>query len=312
MIGSLANFKTNHNTMSSNKKLIYGYHASIDRGYLAAVERPISFGAGAVQLWMGNSKGYASKTLEPKVYQPVKEYVTKNKLRLIAHSPYLLNFARPLQDTPAGMKALERYLRDLVNVTNLGGLGSVLHMGANVKELNQSYEKACENFADNLRWIIARMPETATIILENMAGGGTRMCCEMDPWIEFWSNYIDDDMRSRIKWCIDTAHLYATGEYDLSKETEVQRFYDDFDQGIGWEHVMCIHFNGSKSALGSHHDNHADIGPKMSGLIETKGLLKLAQIAAETDKFMILETPCEEHNLLEQFAVIKGKGAALL
>lgn len=289
-----------------SKKLVYGYHASIDRGYLSAVQRPITFGAGAVQLWMGNSKGYASKVLDPKICEPVKEYVSANKLKLIAHSPYLLNFARPLQDSPEGRKALERYLRDLVNVVNLGGLGSVLHMGANVKELKLTFDGACENFVKNLRWIIERMPPSATIILENMAGGGTRMCCEMVPWIEFWQNHVSEDLRPRIKWCIDTAHLYATGEYDLSKPEEVLRFYEDFDEGIGWEHVMCIHFNGSKTALGSHRDNHADIGPIKSGKIATAGLLTLADIARESDKFMILEVPCDEHNLLEQFDILKG------
>ena len=69
---------------------------------------------------------------------------------------------------------------------------------------------------------------------------------------------------------------------------------------------MCIHFNGSKTPLGSHRDNHADIGPETSGLIDTKGLRQIATIAGATGKFMILEVPTDEHNLLEQFALINS------
>jgi len=283
---------------------MYGHHASTDRGYLSAMETSVALGASAVQVWVGNSKGYASKLLDEKTHKSVCEYVVKNNLKLIAHSPYILNFARPLQETPDGIKALERYLRDLINITNLGGIGSVLHMGSNVKELKQSMGFANEMFVKNLTWIIDRMPDSATIILENMAGGGTRMCCKMDEMIEFWQNNVPNKLKPRIKWCIDTAHLYAAGEYDLSNESEAQRFYKDFDEGIGWEHVLCIHLNGSKTTFGSNRDNHADIGPIQSGYIKTSGLLEIVKIARETSKFLILEVPTDEYSLSEQFALL--------
>lgn len=284
----------------------YGYHPSIDRGYLSAIERPIAIGASAVQLWMGNSKGYASKIQPKTVYEPVAELVRENNVFLIAHSPYILNFARPLQESDSGMKALQRYVNDLINITNLGGIGSVLHMGSNVKELKQDMAGAYENFVSNLWWVVERMPKGAIIILENMAGGGTRMCCEMKDWSDFWNNYVDKDLKKHVRWCVDTAHLYATGEYDLSKRTEALRFYNDFDKNIGWEYMLCFHFNGSKTCLGSNHDNHADIGPEMSGLIETKGLRQIARIAGATGKPIIMEVPTDEHSLPDQFDVVKG------
>ena len=284
----------------------YGHHASIDRGYLSAVERTVSFGAKAVQVWTGNSKGYACKLIPPEVYEPVAEFVKENDVFLIAHSPYILNFARPLQNDEKGLRALERYVKDLTNITNLGGVGSVLHMGSNVKEIKQDMAAAYDTFVENLWWVVERMPDNAVIILENMAGGGTRMCCEMSEWSEFWNDHVDDELKKHVKWCVDTAHLFAVGEYNLSKRREAMRFYKEFDENIGWEHLLCLHFNGSKTALGSHHDNHADIGPQTSGLIETKGLRQLARIAGATGKPLILEVPTDEHTLFDQFDVIEG------
>ena len=287
------------------KTPIYGYHASIDRGYLSAIERPIALGAGACQLWMGNSKGYASKILPKTVYEPVAKLIADNDFFLISHSPYILNFARELQGDPAGEKALERYVRDLVNVTNLGGVGSVLHMGANVKALNQTFEQACDTFVENLWWVVEKMPDGAIIILENMAGGGTRMCCEMKEWATFWQDHVDQELKNHVKWCVDTAHLYAAGEYDLGKRSEAMRFYRDFDREIGWEHLLCFHFNGSATALGSHRDNHADIGRDWSGKIASKGLRQIARIAGATDKPLILEVPTNTETLPDQFKYIK-------
>lgn len=284
----------------------YGYHPSINKGYHNAIERVAGLGGQACQLWMGNSKGYAAKLIPDAKVKPARELVEAEGIFLIAHSPYLLNFARPLQKTPEGLKALNRYVTDLINVTNLGGVGSVLHMGANVKDLKQSMADAYQQFADNLKWVVKHKPKNAIIILENMAGGGTRMCCEMAEWSDFWNNYVDDDLKKHVRWCVDTAHLYATGEYDLSQRREVMRFYRDFDKHIGWEYLLCFHFNGSKSELGSHHDHHADIGPETSGLIESKGMRQLARIAGATDKPIILEVPIDDHTLTSQFHTIES------
>lgn len=284
----------------------FGYHPSLDRGYLSAIERPLALGCKAIQIWVGNSKAYASKELTEDVYNPVAKLVKENNIFLISHSPYIINFARPLQHSSAGRKALERYLRDLVNITNLGGVGSVLHMGSNIKELGQDMPTAYKTFVDNLRWIVERKPPNAIIILENMAGGGNQMCCWMNDWADFWNNYVDKDLKGHIRWCADTAHLYANGEYDLSLRTEAFRFYKEFDRYIGWDFLLCFHFNGSKTQFGKHKDNHADIGPEKSGWISTKGLRQIARIAGATDKPMILEVPVDDHTLIEQFELVSS------
>jgi len=284
----------------------YGYHFSIQKGYNDAIETAINLDAKSVQLFTGNKQSYATTMVEPKIYKIINMVIKDYDIFLINHSALILNFARPLYEESKGSSALNRYLKDLINITNLGGLGSVLHMGSNVKDLNIDMKQAYKNFANNLKWIIERKPVNAIIILENMAGGGTQMCCKMADWADFWNNYIDDESKKHIKWCVDTAHLYACGEYDLSKCTEILRFYKDFNTNIGWDNIACFHFNGSKTKLGSKKDQHADIGPKNSGYIETKGLCKLAKIACKTNKPIILEVPCDEYSINDQFDVIRS------
>ena len=205
------------------------------------------------------------------------------------------------------MRSLQRYATDQINITNLGGCGcgSVLHMGANVANLHQSTDTACQNFVDNLDWVLENTPESSTIFLENMAGCGTRMCCKMKEWSRFWNYYLDSDLQSRVKWCVDTAHLFATGEYNISNPDEVERFYADFDKNIGWDNLGCFHFNNSKAKCKSFHDIHADL---TSGYIETAGMEALCKLATKTGKPMILETPANSQSLEEQFGLIKKWG----
>lgn len=285
----------------------WGCHASVANGYLNAVETSLMHNCKAIQIWTGNNKSYNCKIFEKDMTTPVKKLVEKNDVFLIAHSPYILNFARPLQESPAGKRALQRYVTDMNNISALGGVGSVLHMGSNVKELKQTMNQAYSLFVDNLLWVASRTPENSIIILENMAGGGNRMCCKMDDWGYFWRNYIlsNSVLKKRVRWCVDTAHLYATGEYDLSKSEEIQRFHDDFSEQIGWEYLLCFHFNGSKTAFGSKRDNHADISSEKCGLIDSSGMRVLAGIAATTDKPLILEVPTDTVSLSDQFECIE-------
>lgn len=291
--------------MLSAKLPKYGFHSSTADGYFAAIDILEMFKATAVQIWVGNNKSYNYKEIPSEKYEVVAELVKERDIFLIAHSPYILNFARPLQDAP-GQKALNRYLNDLINIKNLGGVGSILHMPSNVKELKQSTTDAYKMLVRNLEWIIERKPRDVYIILENMAGGGAQICAKMADWGDFWQNHVPKSVKRHVRWCVDTAHLYAAGEYDLSKRSEALRFYKEFDENIGWNYLLCFHFNGSKSAFGSNHDKHADIGVEKCGQILTKGMRQLARIAGATDKPIIMEVPCDEIELVMQCAIINS------
>jgi deoxyribonuclease IV len=286
------------------EKIIIGFHISVEKKhYHSVIQKCQQLGINGCQIWLGNNKSYYSKLLEKEEYEPIYNNIKKTGFFLIAHSPYILNFARPLINDNTGQKALDRYIRDLVNIKNLGGIGCVLHMGSNV--LNLPIKECYATFIKNLEWVVENMPNDVYIILENMAGGGKRMCCKMKEWADFW-NLVPNKLRDRILWCIDTAHLYAAGEYDISKKSESIRFYNDFSKLIGWDYVLCFHFNGSKSKFASHIDNHADIGYEKAGEIEIIGLKELAFIAGKTVKPLILEIPGDTYTTEEQTSIIKS------
>lgn len=272
-----------------------GFHVEVNsaNSYYRTIKSVHETGCEAMQMFLGSPYSYSAK----KFYEPLaQKYVRDNEIFLISHSPYVLNFARP-----SNHQAVSRYVTDLQNIEGLGGFGSVLHMGYNVLKL----EEVNRVFIKNLDDVSTQISHNVTMILENMSGKGSAMCCDLDSWSIFWEE-IPEDLRKRIKWCVDTAHLYGQGDYNLSMRREAMRFYQDFDNMIGWSEICCIHFNGSHANLGSKKDLHADIADEYCGNIEGKGMRHLARICNQKNTHLILETPGNNFDILWQMATIKS------
>jgi deoxyribonuclease-4 len=276
-----------------------GYTVGKDKTYLDTVKLGYTSGADAIQIWTGSPYSNKSKLIDTQDANNTRCYVKDHDIYLISHSPYVINFARPDQKA-----SQQRLVIDLENIKNLGGSGTVLHTGKNVKELKQSINQAEINFTENIRKVLEAVETPgAYILLENMCGSGTSMWCDMKSWSEYWYEY---PFKKETKWCIDTAHLFAAGEYNISKRKHALRFYNDFNENIGWEYVDCIHFNGSKVPFGAKNDRHADIQEPSSGCIETKGLRQFARCAFANKTPVIMETPSDENYILDQLKLIKS------
>jgi len=282
-----------------------GYHTGgNEKDYINSFQQVIDDGGNSLQIFIGNPKSYNCKVLDKKIAEETKQFVIDNNLFVIVHSPYLINFCR--LGCEQTKKSIDRLILDINNTVMIGGYGTILHMGKNVKEMKITDRQACLNFIENLETVLNST--TGIIILENMCGCGTSICCEMKEWAEFWTCLKQKfgEKIERIKWCVDTAHLFATGEYNISRKKEVKRFYNDFSRLIGWEHLACFHFQGSYVDFGGKNDRHADIREEYSGLIKTKGLKKLAKIAFKTDKPLIMEIPGVVLSPKQQITLIKS------
>ena len=109
------------------------------------------------------------------------------------------------------------------------------------------------------------------------------------------------DERKRIKFCIDTCHVFSAG-YDIGFYEFVDVFDSLIQTNLGWENVVCIHLNNSKCTLGSKKDRHADL---TKGVINEKGLIKFIKICNSKGIPIIMETPCEEMSKSDQVKLLK-------
>lgn len=274
------------------KKLYVGAHISIAHGYNGAIKDILKIEGNAVQIFLKNPRGRAGKKLDMTDVEVTNKLIKENDVFLVGHCSYLLNFAKPLQDNKW---AVENLLDDLIRISKLGGIGVVLHIG---KYLKMSKKEAFKNIIDNINYVIKHSPKDVYIIWENTAGQGTEIGYRIEELKELYELLPD---KKRIRFCLDTCHAFAAG-YNLSTKEGVHKWREEFDKLIGWEKVLLIHFNDAMKECGSRVDRHAKL---LEGKIGEEGLKKIAKIAYETEKPMILETPQDYEGYHKEILLIK-------
>jgi DNA polymerase/3'-5' exonuclease PolX len=190
-----------------------------------------------------------------------------------------------------------------MNICNkLGGLGVVIHMGTHkTKKINISYDDCTKNFINSLI-LVLNQTKKIPIILEtpvnrpNIIGGTIEKISSL-------YNSIPIKYKTRIKICIDTQHIFASG-YDITTDIGVNDYFDKFDNLIGLKNLVLIHLNDSEKEFNIKIDRHAPIGVgyifKKSGI---EGLKSIINLAVKNKIPMILET--NSVNFKKEIVMIK-------
>jgi hypothetical protein len=159
-----------------------------------------------------------------------------------------------------------------LKITGQLGGGVVIHPGS-----CPNRKQGLLNVAETINNIY--FPPSSTLLLENSAGQGNTLYTTLDELAIILAN-ISPRNKDHVKICIDTCHLYAYGQYDISLTSEITRFWSDFDRIIGREKLGLIHFNDSRCDLGSRKDSHACIG---TGYIWKDSCDKLLTLLSEVE-----------------------------
>ena len=106
------------------------------------------------------------------------------------------------------MHVLELLEYELKCVSHFNG-GVIVHPGNHIDRTS----KDCML----LHKVLTRLqfPKNSNLLLENSAGQGTSLATTLDE-LEIIYNLVDVDKKKNIGFCIDTAHIFGYGEYDLS------------------------------------------------------------------------------------------------
>ena len=275
--------------------LFIGFHSSIGLGFFNSVKIVDKLGGNSVQIFLKSPRGRFSKTLDLDDAKLTKQFVEENNIFLIGHSSYLINLCK---DFKQNSFAIESLIDDMQKISLLGGIGVVLHVG---KKLDMEIEVAYSNLKKSLELVLDKTSNDVMILFENTSGQGTEIGFTIEE-LKLVYDLFDEKYKKRIGFCFDTAHGFAAG-YDFSTKIGVDNFYAEFESKIGWNKLVCIHFNDSKKILGSKVDRHADIG---YGEIGKEGLIEFTRICFKTGKPLILETPSDNIDYFEQMKLVKN------
>jgi len=227
-----------------------GAHVSSAGGVAAAPHRGGQLRATAIQLFTKTPNQWRERVLDADEVARFHGEVARHKLgAVVAHDSYLINLASP--DPVLRARSIESFKSELERSRALGLRAVVSHPGNYMDDRDTGLERNARGYAECL----AGVPGDLEVWIEGTAGSGTALGARFEELRDL-RNALPDESRTRVGFCLDTAHLHAAG-YDLSR---VESVWEEFDRVIGFHLLKCLHVNDSRAAAGSRVDRHEWIG----------------------------------------------------
>lgn len=229
--------------------MIIGGHVSIAGGLEKSVARAVAEEFNAMQIFVSSPRSFKPNSYSKEQIEAFRSaYKIANMQALFFHAIYLVNLGS--ENENLHMLSVESLINYLQVGASLGSNGTIVHIGSG------SLEKIC----DSLTHVLDNTPTSQHILVENMASE-KRVVYNLEQCLEI----LEKTKSDRIKFCIDTQHLFASG-IDIRSKEIVTSWFDDVERMIGVDKIACIHANDSKTECGSQHDRHENIGQGVIGL----------------------------------------------
>ena len=191
-----------------------------------------------VQISLGSMRSYNKPRLvSAKEAKRIRKHCRKYNKTVYSHLPYVCNFGRE-ELAEKSLIRLDQEIEickalDIYTVIHPSKLGTKEYV---VDTLSKFDAESCER-----------------IVLENAAGEGKSPVMVNMEEIVYLARRLP-----HAQVCIDTCHLYASGECDFTPKA-IDQFLHDLNTSIGLDRVKLFHLNDSEKAYGSKVDRHENI-----------------------------------------------------
>lgn len=240
-----------------------GAHTAFKKHICDTLWTSINYGMYCTQFCMGSFHSFDRTQIEMNDMEQCKNILEMYPMHVFSHFPVVANFAGSVKslawsgDTSQDAKTtrvLHSLEYELSVISSIGAKsnGVVIHPGnfpdrkIGLETIATSINKI--NFFPNSK-----------LVLENSAGQGDSLATTFEEIKTIMDN-IEPKKLKHIGVCIDTCHIYAYGEYDLSTVNGVEKMFSDFDRIIGLKYLSLLHLNDSETPRKSRVDRHACLG----------------------------------------------------
>lgn len=267
--------------MPPRKPSAVGAHVPVSGGLTKALAYAREIGAGALQIFVSNPRGWKPSPGDPAQDEAFLESCARDRLPVFVHAPYLVNFGSPTEATVS--KSVEAVRHAMARATAVGARGVVVHAGSAVAGAH--LDEAMAQLRTHLLPLLeAADPNGPRLLVEPTAGGGQALAAtvqHLEPW------FAQLDGHPLLGVCLDTCHAYAAG-HDVSTPGGMKKTLDALVKVVGRGRLALVHANDSKDPLGSARDRHEAIG---AGHIGKDAFTELFRHPATRDVPVVIETP---------------------
>jgi deoxyribonuclease-4 len=273
-----------------------GSHTSIGKDLKSCVKSAAKDGMGTIQVFLGSP--YLLKRKQ------ITDFDVDPSVNVFSHLPYVYNLAGSIKNNAVawqGHDETDKYIEecltsidyelDVLSKLKCPCKGCVLHIGS-----CKDKQLGLDTVAKSINKLDFRDGD-APLLLETMVGNGSVLGRSFEDLARVYEGV---EKKERVGICIDTCHVFASGEYDLSKEREVDRMFEEFDNWFPRDKCKLIHLNDSKGKKGDCKDNHQWICKGEIWGEDDSALVHLLRVCKHREIPVVLETAKEDFANLQE------------
>jgi deoxyribonuclease-4 len=283
-----------------NNNVYLGSHIPFQGSLKNTIQFALKNSMNTLQFFLGSPKSYSLHEVTDDDLLQAVNLSEHFDIPVFSHAKYLYNLAGSKKSLAwNGDPNQDRKTQNIIRLleTELGILSNFKRNGVIVHPGNYTDREAgLKAISESISKI--DFPENSKLLLENSAGQGTSLATTLQE-IQTIILSVEESKQKYLGVCIDTAHLHGYGEYDVSKISEIDRLFRDFDEIIGKERLSLIHFNDACVPFGSRKDRHFCI---LQGEIfkDTEVVKYFIKKCEEWNVPMVLETIPEDIHVLRE------------
>ena len=244
-----------------------GAHVSAAGGVSNAPLNAKAIGAKAFALFVKNQKQWFAKPIEDDEvarFNKNLDDIGIDKKLILPHGSYLLNVGNPEEENRD--KALKSLTHEMKRCALLGISYLNIHPGSHLGKISE--EECLEHIANYVDRATEAVPGVK-IVLENTAGQGNNVGYKFEQLRDIIKHV---ENKAGVGVCLDTCHAFSAG-YDLTTQDSSKKVFESFGEIVGFEYLVGMHLNDSKTELGSRKDRHHSLGEGFIGLEVFKYLM---------------------------------------
>lgn len=280
-------------TQIYDQKWEVGAHTGFNGKISPTISEAIHYGMYTVQFFMGNPKSYTRQKIGTDDIRNTQILLERFPVNVFTHFPYIANLNGSVNELAwqgnsidgkvrHTLRELEYELSVISNFSSYGKCGVVIHPGC-----YPDRDLGLEAIAKSINKI--HFTEGSKLLLENCAGEGRKLCRNFEEIATIY-DHLDESKHNHVGVCVDTAHIWGQGDYDISTIEGVEQLFSEFDKHLGMHRFSLLHLNDSEVPFGEKKDRHACLG---TGHIWGKDFDSLIYLLDKCKSFgipMVLET----------------------
>jgi deoxyribonuclease-4 len=260
--------------------VLLGAHTSTAGGLATAIDRALTCGFTAAQLFVKNNKQWFAPPLAAEEAKTFRAARDRSGVLFFAHNSYLINLGS--FDPAMFATSVKAMVAELERAEALELPFIVLHPGSHG---GRGEEAGLARIVEGLDLVTkATKGYRCKLALEITAGQGNALGYRLEHLTYLIENMADE---TRAGICLDTAHLFAAG-YSIQTREGYEGLVSEVERQLGTRRVLGLHLNDSKVPFASRVDRHHHLGEGHIGLETFRWIVEDPRWAG-TPK--VLETP---------------------